>query len=549
MVAPQDLSKQAKQNSEQEKIMATALISVSDKTGLLDFIKAVKTIPELSALKIIATSSTSKFLQEAGLSCTQVEDVTKFPEILGGRVKTLHPKIFAGILARDTDADRKTLKEHEIDEIDFVIVNLYPFEKKLLENLSEPEMVENVDIGGPSLIRAAAKNFQRAVIACDPSQYAAILENLKSNHGKTTLEFRKTLAFQAYTHTCEYDQHISAYFSRQIHKTDTDVPERVLPANLNLKLEQFQELRYGENPHQAAIWYSNGRFGEDGILDTFPPFEQLQGKELSSNNITDTYCLVRILRDIGTPGCCIIKHNNPCGVAVGKTLEDAYVKAHSTDPDAAFGGIFGFTDEVGVELAKKVTEGFIEIIAAPSFTKEALAALTAKKNVRVLKLKPTLLQPNKETSWHIRDLQDFGCIIEKDVEAPVQLAQFQTVVGAALGHEHLADAAFSWSVVKHLTSNAIFIAKDGQSLGFGIGQTSRIGSVRIAINQAGVKARGAVMASDAFFPAIDNIEAAAHAGISVIIQPGGSIKDKDVIAACSDKGITMLFTGQRVFTH
>ena len=532
--------------------MATALISVSDKDGLLDLIKEIKAIPELSDLKIIATSSTSKYLQEAGLKCTQVEDVTKFPEILGGRVKTLHPKVFAGILARDTDADRKTLKEHDIDEIDFVVVNLYPFEKKLLEKLDEPEMVENVDIGGPSLIRAAAKNFARTVIACDPSQYKSLVENLQANKGKTTLEYRKKLAYQAYARTCEYDKHISGYFAKQVgHDKSNGVaePEPKLPSLLNLKLEQFQELRYGENPHQAAVWYSNGRFGTDHVLDTFPPFEQLQGKELSSNNITDTYCLVKILRDIGTPGVCIIKHNNPCGVAVGANLEEAYARAHATDPDAAFGGIFGFTEEVGVELAKKVTEGFIEIIAAPSFTKDALTALAAKKNVRVLKLKPALLKPSEETSWHIRDLQDFGCIIEKDIEPPVQLAQFQSVSGEALGREHIADAAFSWAVVRHLTSNAIFIAKDGQSLGFGIGQTSRIASVRIALNQAGEKARGAVMASDAFFPAIDNIEAAAKAGISVIIQPGGSIKDKDVIKACDDLGIKMLFTGQRVFKH
>jgi phosphoribosylaminoimidazolecarboxamide formyltransferase/IMP cyclohydrolase len=315
-----------------------------------------------------------------------------------------------------------------------------------------------------------------------------------------------------------------------------------------LNLAQFQQLRYGENPHQAAVWYSDGRFAGNQI-ESFPPFKQLQGKELSSNNITDTFCLVSILRDIGTPACCIIKHNNPCGVAVGKDLEDAYQKAHSTDPDAAFGGIFGFTDTVDAPLAKKITEGFVEIVAAPAFTDEAMEVFKKKKNVRVLKLKGNVLKQALSTSWHMRDLQDFGWIIEKDVEPPVQLAQFQCVSGESLGGEHIVDSAFSWAVVKHLTSNAIFIAKDGKSLGFGIGQTSRIASVRIALNQAGAAARGAVMASDAFFPAIDNIEAAAKAGIEVIIQPGGSIKDKEVIEACDKAGIKMLFTGQRVFKH
>jgi phosphoribosylaminoimidazolecarboxamide formyltransferase/IMP cyclohydrolase len=527
--------------------MRTALVSVSDKTGLVEFIHKLKELDGLSDLRIISTSSTSKFLKENKIDCIPIEDVTKFPEMLDGRVKTLHPVVFAGILARGTDEDRKTLQQHNIDEIDFVIVNLYPFEKKLAEKLSEPEMVEQVDIGGPSLLRAAAKNFKRMVVACQPSQYDEIVDELKKNKGQTTFEFRRKLAYEVYKFTAHYDTVISGYFAKQVGGEQSE-SENTLPDNLKLSLAQFQQLRYGENPHQAAVWYSDGRFGGNQI-ESFPPFEQLQGKELSSNNITDTYCLVNILRDIGTPACCIIKHNNPCGVAVGKDLEDAYQKAHSTDPDAAFGGIFGFTDTVDAPLATKITEGFVEIVAAPTFTDEAMDVFKKKKNVRVLKLKSTVLKPAALTSWHMRDLQDFGWIIEKDVEPPVQLAQFQCVSGESLGGEHIVDAAFSWAVVKHLTSNAIFIAKDGKSLGFGIGQTSRIASVRIALNQAGEAARGAVMASDAFFPAIDNIEAAAKAGIEVIIQPGGSIKDKEVIEACDKAGIKMLFTGQRVFKH
>jgi phosphoribosylaminoimidazolecarboxamide formyltransferase/IMP cyclohydrolase len=525
--------------------MRTALISVSDKTGLVEFVKALKSIEAYADVRIIATSSTAKFLEENKIECISIDKVTKFPEILGGRVKTLHPNVFAGILSRDTDEDRKTIKEHGIDEIDLVVVNLYPFEKKLAENLPEPEMVEQVDIGGPSLLRASAKNFSRVAVVCRPDQYDELIAELQKNGGKTSFDFRRRLAQVVFKRTAEYDAAIAKYFFAKVQGAASDSE---LPDSFNLDLHEYQQLRYGENPHQAAVWYSDGRFGSSPI-ESFPPFEQLQGKELSSNNITDTFCLVRIMRDIGSPSSCIIKHNNPCGVAVGKSLEEAFDKAYSTDPEAAFGGIFGFTDTVNGELAKKITEGFVEIVAAPDFSEEALEMFKKKKNIRVLKLRSNALKASPTTSWHLRDLQDFGWIVEKDVEPPVQLAQFQRVSGEALGGEHIADAAFAWSVVKHLTSNAIFIAKDGKSLGFGIGQTSRIASVRIALAQAGAAARGAVMASDAFFPAIDNVEAAAQAGIEVIIQPGGSIKDKEVIAACDKHKIKMLFTGQRVFKH
>ncbi|HEY9676887.1 MAG TPA: bifunctional phosphoribosylaminoimidazolecarboxamide formyltransferase/IMP cyclohydrolase [Drouetiella sp.] len=532
--------------------MRTILVSVWDKTGLEDFLKGVQKYGEL---RLIGTRSTSKFLEEKGFKCEAVEELTKFPEILDGRVKTLHPKVFAGILSRPSKEDRESLTEHGISEIDMVIVNLYPFEEKLKQDLSESEMIEHIDIGGVSLLRAAAKNYTRVTVACEPNQYEDILHELETEKGNLSFNFRRQLAMQIFKRTSEYDTHIAEYFTASQNPSDsiaatTAGTEPELPESLDIKLAQFQQLRYGENPHQAAVWYSDGRFsGTREGKDAFPPFEQLQGKELSSNNITDTYCLVRILRDIGSPACCIIKHNNPCGVAVGKDLMDAYQKAYDTDPMAAFGGIFGFTETVTKELAEKVTENFIEIVAAPDFDKAAMDVFKAKKNVRVLKLRSSLLIPTEVTSWHLRDLQDFGWIIEKDVEPPVQLAQFQCVSGGSLQNEHIVDAAFSWAVVKHLTSNAIFVVKDGVSLGFGIGQTSRIASVNIALKQAGERARGAIMASDAFFPATDNIEAAAKAGISVIVQPGGSVKDKDVIAACEAAGITMLFTGQRCFKH
>jgi phosphoribosylaminoimidazolecarboxamide formyltransferase/IMP cyclohydrolase len=297
------------------------------------------------------------------------------------------------------------------------------------------------------------------------------------------------------------------------------------------------------------VWYAGSTNNGTTAEPVFPPFNQLQGKELSSNNITDTYCLVKILKDISHPAACIIKHNNPCGVAIDKTMEVAYDKAYNTDPMSAFGGIYGVTEKLTAQLAAKITEGFVEIVAAPDFDKEALEIFKAKKNIRVLKLSEHIFSKTAHASRHFRDLQEFGWILEEDIEPPVEPTSFQCVVGGTVSAEELADAGFAWSVVKHLTSNAIFIAKNGCSLGFGIGQTSRIASVEIALKQAGENARGAVMASDAFFPATDNIAAAAKAGITLIVQPGGSLKDKDVIAACEKANIKMLFTGQRCFKH
>ncbi|HEY9776548.1 MAG TPA: bifunctional phosphoribosylaminoimidazolecarboxamide formyltransferase/IMP cyclohydrolase [Planktothrix sp.] len=536
--------------------MLTILVSVWDKTGLPELLQKLQ---EHEELNLIATSSTKSFLLDHGFDCMAVEDITGFPEILGGRVKTLHPHVFAGILARPIKEDDEALKRHGINRVDMVIVSLYPFEQKLQQRLPEKEMIEFIDIGGVSLLRAAAKNHECVAVVCERDQYPMVAKEYSQNGGKLTLELKKKLAWQAFEHTAAYDRQIANFFAQKVGHSipvaakvqaqEESSPALPLPGSVDLHLQEYQQLRYGENPHQAAVWYSNGRFERDaGGLESFPPFEQLQGKELSSNNITDTYCLVRILREIGGPSSCIIKHNNPCGVAVGTDVMDAFEKAYSTDPSAAFGGIFGFTETVTGALAKRINEGFVEIVAAPAFDEEALEAFKKKKNVRVLQLKSALLKQSEYTPWHVRDLQDFGFILERDLEPPVQLAQFQSVTGKLAG-EHIADASFAWAVVKHLTSNAIFLAKGQRSIGFGIGQTSRIASVKIALEQAGKEAGGAVMASDAFFPAIDNIEAAAEAGIAVIVQPGGSIKDKEVIEACEKAGITMLLTGQRCFKH
>jgi phosphoribosylaminoimidazolecarboxamide formyltransferase/IMP cyclohydrolase len=528
--------------------MITALISIYDKTGLVEFLNKLKSFDKL---RIIATTSTAEHLKKQGFDCTPVEDLTKFPEILGGRVKTLHPKIFGGILARSTDEDEQTCSQFDIWKIDLVIVNLYPFEEKLNEKLTEAQMIEYIDIGGVSLLRAAAKNFNRVTVVSRASQLAVIEKSLEQSGGIFEMSLRCWLAREAFERTANYDRAIADYLRGQTGGRKQD-DQNKLPESLTITLNQYQKLRYGENPHQAATWYATSKVNGQPSLPTFPPFSQLQGKELSSNNITDTWCLVKILRDIKSPAACIIKHNNPCGVAIGKTLEEAYDKAYNTDPTSAFGGIYGFTEKLNGKIAAKIVEGFVEIVAAPDFDEEALTTFRAKKNVRVLRFNPAVLTPSPEALYHLRDLQEFGFILERDVEPPVEPTEFEggdSVARCELAPPDMSDTAFAWSVVKHLTSNAIFVAKNGCSLGFGIGQTSRIASVEIALKQAGTQAKGAVMASDAFFPATDNIVAAAKAGVSIIVQPGGSLKDKDVIAACNEAGIKMFFTGQRCFKH
>ncbi|MBY0356504.1 MAG: bifunctional phosphoribosylaminoimidazolecarboxamide formyltransferase/IMP cyclohydrolase [Candidatus Obscuribacterales bacterium] len=522
--------------------MPSVLVSVSDKAGLENFVRRLERFDDL---KLIATGNTAKFLIEKGFACTKVEDLTKFPEILSGRVKTLHPKVLGGILARSSQEDRDCLAEHEIEEIDMVVVNLYPFELKVKEELSEPDMVEHIDIGGVTLLRAAAKNFERVAVVSDPSQYDHVIESLDANNGKSTIGLRKELAHAAFLRTAQYDASISSYLNRTL---EHDGLEGYMPQTMLLKLEKHQDLRYGENPHHAAAWYSSAE-STAAYKTPFPPFKQLQGKEMSSNNITDVYALNNVLKGMPKACACIIKHNNPCGVAVDDDLFKAYQKAYDCDPISAFGGIYGFTTEVTEELANKIIENFVEIVAAPAFSKGALAAFAKKKNLRVLRLAPEILAGGTKQLTYLKDLKEYGFIAERELEPIVTADRFHAVTEVQLEAKYKDDVQFAWNVVRHLTSNAIFIAKEGCSVGIGIGQTNRVQSVRIALQQAGNNAKGAVMASDAFFPATDNIEAAAAAGVKVIIQPGGSIKDQDVIAACNAAGICMVFTGQRCFRH
>jgi phosphoribosylaminoimidazolecarboxamide formyltransferase / IMP cyclohydrolase len=522
--------------------MPAVLVSVSDKTGLENFIRRLDRFNEL---KLIATSSTAKFLLEQGFNCIKVEDLTQFPEILAGRVKTLHPKVLGGILSRPSKEDRDCLAEHNIEEIDIVVVNLYPFEKKLQENLPEPEMVEQIDIGGVTLLRAAAKNFSRVAVISDPGQYDEVIESLDANQGQFTEGLRKELAHAAFLRTAQYDASISGYLSRGLRE---DGLQDEMPDTMFMTLRKKMELRYGENPHHAAAWYASAentiRYG-----NPVPPFQQLQGKDLSANNITDVFACVNILKGMPSSTTCIIKHNNPCGVATDKDLMASFKKAYDCDPISAFGGIYGFTETVTEELAQRIIENFVEIVLAPSFEKDALTAFAKKKNLRVLQLPAEMLRPKHKGVPFIKDLREFGFMVERELEAPVTVDSFRVVTETQLDPALKSDVQFAWSVVRHLTSNAIFVCKDQKSIGFGIGQTNRVQSVKHALTQAGEEARGAVLTSDAFFPAIDNIEEAARAGIKVIVQPGGSIKDEDVIAACNRAGICMLFTGQRCFRH
>jgi len=539
--------------------MKTVLVSVTDKTGLDNFLTRLE---RFDTLRLIGTTSTAKYLEEKGFKCTKVEELTGFPEILSGRVKTLHPKVFAGILARPISEDRSCLAEMEISEIDLVVVNLYAFEEALKKNLAEQPMVEQIDVGGVALLRAAAKNFERVAVINEPSQYDSVIAAMDANKGEIPLAFRRKLAYQAFARTASYDQSISSYLGGlvQDHATaettyDSTTKEAAAPNfadKLTISLKRQETLRYGENPHQAAAWYQlESPISLPGLspeLPAFPPFEQLQGKEMSSNNITDTYALVKILRELVAPAVVVIKHNNPCGVAQAKTLADAYELAYECDPMSAFGGVYGFTGKVDAALAERITRNFVEIVLAPEFDDAALEVFKKKKNVRVLK-STVDTKLAKQRDYKLKHLSDYGFLLEVDQDAPVEASTFTCVTEKKPDPALQKDIAFTWSVVKHLTSNAIFVAKDGLSLGFGIGQTSRIASTGIALRQAGEKSKGAVMASEAFLPATDNIEAAAEAGIAVIIQPGGSIKDADVIAACNKAGIAMVFTGQRCFKH
>ena len=514
-----------------------ALISVSDKTGVVEFAR------ELVALgwEILSTSGTMKLLREAGLPVTSVSDVTGFPEICDGRVKTLHPKIHGALLARrDIPEHMKALKDNEIETIDLVCVNLYPFRETIAKpDVTMEDAVEHIDIGGPSMLRSAAKNWESVTVVCNPSDYATIISEIKTT-GNTTRETRLALSAKAYTHTAEYDMAIATYMRAQAG----------LNEKLFLEYDLKQSLRYGENPHQQAKFYSSAEVEPFSLATA----EQLGGKELSYNNIQDANATLNIAREFDEPFCVGVKHMNPCGSAVGKTIAEAWRKAYEADKTSIFGGIVAANREIDLETAQMLKPIFLEIVMAPSFAPDALELLQTKKNLRILKVDMT--RDDKVRSQYVS--MNGGMLVQDRDSSIVPVSAGQCVTEAKPTEAQLADLDFAWKIVKHVKSNAIVVAKGGMTYGVGAGQMNRVGSAEIALKQAAatlkeegrdINAEGLVLASDGFFPFNDVVALAAEYGIKAIVQPGGSIRDEDSVKLANEKGITMLFTGERHFKH
>ncbi|MGX7079956.1 bifunctional phosphoribosylaminoimidazolecarboxamide formyltransferase/IMP cyclohydrolase [Gemella parahaemolysans] len=502
-----------------------ALISVSDKTNIVEFAKGL----EKHGFEVISTGGTYTHLKKNGVSCISIEDVTHFPEILEGRVKTLHPKIHGGLLSkRGNELHNKHVAENNIEYIDLVCVNLYPFEATVKkEGVSEEEIIENIDIGGPSMLRSAAKNFNDVAVVTDINDYAKILEELEQ--GGISYETRRALAIKVFNTTASYDAAIANYFN----KKDNLVPERL---TLSYKLQD--SLRYGENPHQKAYHYVQDNNESYALQNAV----QLHGKEMSYNNIQDASAALDILSEFDETTCVAVKHMNPCGVATGNSVFEAYSRAYEADPVSIFGGIVAVNGKVDKETAEKMHSIFLEIILATDYDEEALEILTKKKNLRIYKLS----EKNNNHEQQIKSVR--GGILVQDFND--RLAdEYESVTEKKVDATQQKDIEFGLKVVKHVKSNAIVVVKNGQTLGIGAGQMNRVGSCKIALEQAGEKARGAVLASDAFFPMRDSADFAADYGIAVIVQPGGSIRDQESIDACNEKGVAMVFSKIRHFKH
>mgnify|MGYP003630657395 FL=1 len=513
-----------------------ALISVSDKAGIVEFAQGLRA----RGIKLLSTGGTYRLLQEHGLEVTEVADYTGFPEMMDGRVKTLHPKVHGGILAR-RGQDDAVMAEHGIDAIDMVVVNLYPFEATVAKpDCSLEDAVENIDIGGPTMVRAAAKNHRFVNIVVNASDYPAILAELEANDGATSLATRFNLAIKAYEHTAAYDGAIANHFGSLVPGGSP-----AFPRTFNTQFHKVQEMRYGENPHQQAAFYVEAHPAEAGIATA----RQIQGKELSYNNVADTDAALECVKNFDQPACVIVKHANPCGVAVADNIGKAYALAFATDPESAFGGIIAFNRELDAATARAIVDSqFVEVIIAPSVSAEAAAAVADKKNVRLLVCGkwsaqgPALDYKRVNGGLLVQD-RDLGMITAADLKIVSKLQPSE---------QQLSDLLFAWKVAKYVKSNAIIYAANGQTVGVGAGQMSRINSARIAAikaEHAGLAVKGSVMASDAFFPFRDGIDNAGEAGIAAVIQPGGSIRDEEVIAAADEHGMAMVFTGMRHFRH
>ncbi|HLS98724.1 MAG: bifunctional phosphoribosylaminoimidazolecarboxamide formyltransferase/IMP cyclohydrolase [Porticoccaceae bacterium] len=516
-----------------------ALISVSDKTGILDFARALSQL----GVEILSTGGTFRLLRDNGVPAVEVSDYTGFPEMMDGRVKTLHPKVHGGILGR-RGIDDGVMAEHGIQPIDMVVVNLYPFAATVADpNCDLPTAIENIDIGGPTMVRSAAKNHRDVAIVVNASDYGPIVDELKANNGQLAYGTRYALMVKAFEHTAAYDGMIANHFGAR----NTQNQQRDFPDTFNLQFHKKQDMRYGENPHQKAAFYVEAQPRDTGIATA----RQLQGKALSYNNVADTDAALECVKSFTKPACVIVKHANPCGVAVSLDgIAAAYELAYQTDPESAFGGIIAFNRELDAATAKLIVDRqFVEVIIAPRVSPEALAVTAAKQNVRVLECgdwaaeRPAALDFKRVNGGLLVQDADLGMIAEADLKVVTQRAPTEAEIH---------DLIFAWKVAKFVKSNAIVYAKNRQTIGVGAGQMSRVNSARIAAikaEHAGLAVKGAVMASDAFFPFRDGIDNAAKVGISCVIQPGGSMRDNEVIAAADEHGIAMVFTGMRHFRH
>ena len=513
-----------------------ALVSVSDKSGIVEFAQGL----QAQGVEILSTGGTYKLLKDNGVTVTEVSEYTGFPEMMDGRVKTLHPKVHGGILGR-RGQDDSVMAEHGINAIDMVVVNLYPFEATVAkEDCTLADAIENIDIGGPTMVRSAAKNNAWVNIVVNASDYAAILEEMQANNGCTSQATRFDLAIKAYEHTAAYDGMIANYFGRMVPGGNDNFPR-----TFNTQFTKTQEMRYGENSHQNSAFYVEKNPAAGSIATA----EQLQGKELSYNNIADTDAALETVKLFDEPACVIVKHANPCGVAVADNIGKAYELAFATDPESAFGGIIAFNRELDAATASAICEKqFVEVIIAPSISAEAKAAVAEKKNVRLLECGqwgdavPAFDYKRVNGGLLIQD-RDLGMVTEADLKVVTKRQPTE---------EEIRDLLFTWKVAKMVKSNAIVYGKAGQTIGVGAGQMSRVNSARIAAikaEHAGLQVEGAVMASDAFFPFRDGIDNATNVGISCIIQPGGSMRDEEVIAAADEAGMAMVFTGMRHFRH
>jgi phosphoribosylaminoimidazolecarboxamide formyltransferase / IMP cyclohydrolase len=519
------------------QIVRRALLSVSDKTGIVEFARALKE----RGIELLSTGGTAKLLTSHGITVKEVAEHTGFPEIMGGRVKTLHPKIHGGLLGR-RGLDESVMREHDIEPIDLLAVNLYPFAATVARpDCTYDDAVENIDIGGPAMVRAAAKNHASVTVVVDPSDYRSLLDELAANQGATTVDMRQKLAAKAFAHTAQYDAMVSAYFTGAIGGGTPTFPD-----DLNLSFRKHLDLRYGENPHQQAAFYTDPR----AIGASVAQAAQLQGKELSYNNIADSDTALECVRQFDAPACVIVKHANPCGVALAATILDAYAHAYLTDPTSAFGGIIAFNRELDAATAKSIVDRqFVEVLLAPGVTDAAKAILKTKDNVRVLDVgdlsKPiTQLLEYKTVSG--------GLLVQTRDEGQASAHELRTVTKRAPTAAELEDLLFAWRIAKYVKSNAIICVKDRTTVGIGAGQMSRVVSSKIAAMKAkdeGLDMQGGSIASDAFFPFRDGLDALAEFGIKSVIQPGGSKRDAEVIAAADEHGIAMVFTGMRHFRH